>query len=409
MLEEPLSMSIQGEIEQLYSTPEWQKLLSCIQCGTCTATCPYGEYMDYPPRKIIALLKVGRVDEVVKSRSILKCVSCYACQLKCPRGIKLTDVLLPTIKAKLFERIVDMPPELQKSFENTLKYGNPMGESPRKRADWVKRSKVPVRILKDDPAPVDVLWIVECYPSYHPRGIDTTLATARIFHRLGVDYAILGNEERCIGDCAGYFGEFGLQDTLIEHALSQFGKYKFNKIVTSGTHAFNTFQRSYPKYDFKTPFHHVMPYIATYLSKLEPFLKKSLNHTVTFHDPCCLGRCVGAMMPECFYHQPRLLLSKIPGLKVVEMAHNRETSLCCGGGGGGMWLDTYFSEEGMERLSEKVVKEAVATGADILAVSCDYEISRFEDAIKVLNLEDKLKVKDVMELLDESAGGEDSI
>jgi len=365
--------------------------------------------MEYTPRQIIAMLRAGLVDEVLKTESGLKCVECYSCQAKCPRGIKLTDVLLPLIKGKLFESMVDMPQELQKSFENTLRYGNPMGESPRKRIDWVKKSKVPIRILPKDPAPVDVLWVVECYPSYHPRGNDVAVATARLFQRLGIDFAILGEDERCIGDCAGYFGEFGLQETLIEHGLLQFEKYEFNKIVTSGGHAYNVFQRWYPRYDFVKPVHHAVPFLAQYLPKLKPFLKKTLNYTVTYHDPCCLGRCVGiGMDTECFYVQPRQLLPAIPGIKLAEMAHTMDNSLCCGGGGGGMWLDTYFKEKGMERLSEEVVKEAVATGADILAVSCDYEISRFEDAVKVLGYDDKIIVRDVIELLDESAGGEES-
>ena len=409
MMDEQPKSTVQEDIERLFLLPEGQRVLSCIQCGTCAGTCPHGEYMDYTPRKIIAMLRAGQVDEVINSKSMLKCLSCYACQLKCPRGIKLTDVLLPIIKGKVFESIVEMPPELQRSFENTLRYGNPMGESPKKRAEWTKNSKVPVRILKENPAPVDVLWIVECYPSYHPRGIDVTLATARTFHRLGIDFAILGEEERCIGDCAGYFGEFGLQEALIDYSLNIFRKYKFNRIVTSGSHAFNTFQRWYPRYDFNIPVHHAMPFIATYIDRLKPFLKKPLNYTVTYHDPCCLGRCVGVSLPECFYHQPRILLSSIPGIKVVEMVHHRENSICCGGGGGGMWLDTYFKAEGMERLSERVVKEAVAAGADVLAVSCDYEISRFEDAVKVLGLEEKIKVRDIMELIDESAGGDETL
>jgi len=95
-------------------------------------------------------------------------------------------------------------------------------------------------------------------------------------------------------------------------------------------------------------------------------------------------------------------LKAIPGVKLVEMVHNRMNSICCGGGGGGMWLDTYFKAKGHERLSERRVKEAVATGADVLAVSCPYEVSRFEDALKVLGFDKKMVVRDVTELLDEA-------
>jgi Fe-S oxidoreductase len=92
-------------------------------------------------------------------------------------------------------------------------------------------------------------------------------------------------------------------------------------------------------------------------------------------------------------------------VKLVEMVHNRVNSTCCGGGGGGMWLDTFYRAQGQERLSERRIKEAIATGADVLAVSCDYEISRFEDALKVLGHDKKMVVRDVNELLVESMEG----
>jgi Fe-S oxidoreductase len=125
---------------------------------------------------------------------------------------------------------------------------------------------------------------------------------------------------------------------------------------------------------------------------------KKLNYIVTYHDSCCLGRHNGAL------EEPRNLLQAIPGIKLVEMYHNRINSLCCGGGGGGMWLDTYYKSKGMERLSERRIREAIATGADVLAVSCPYEISRFEDALKVMGHENKIAVRDVVELLAESLG-----
>ena len=97
-----------------------------------------------------------------------------------------------------------------------------------------------------------------------------------------------------------------------------------------------------------------------------------------------------------------MLLEAVPGVKLVEMPHNRINSICCGGGGGGMWLDTYYKAKGHERLSERRVREAVATGADVLAISCPYEVSRFEDALKVLGCDDKMVVRDVGELLAEA-------
>lgn len=386
-------------LETLQETLEGRKVLTCIQCGVCAGTCPYGDVMEYPPRRIIGMLRAGQIEDVFRSESLLQCVACYACMAKCPRGIRLTEVLLPLIKEQVFLRLPEVPAELQKALENTLRYGNPMGESPRKRAAWAKTSQVPIRILPEDPRPVDVLWFVECYPSYHPRGQDASRATARILHALGIDFAILGNEEKCAGECTRLLGERGLFDSLMEYHMGVFRKYQFRRIVTSGAHAYDAFKYQYPAVGFQYEVEHITPFLARHLEQLKPLLTRRLNYVVTYHDSCCLGRHNG------FYEEPRAVLQAIPGVKLVEMAHNRANALCCGGGGGGMWLDTYFKAKGYERLSERRVKEAIATGADVLAVSCPYEVSRFEDALKVLGYDRKMVVRDVVELVAEAMGG----
>lgn len=383
-------------LDNLLATAEGRELLSCIQCGTCAGTCPYGEVMDYPPRRIIGLLREGMVEEVLGSESLLNCVSCYACMAKCPRGLHLTDLLLPLIKEQTFVRLAEVPAELQKALENTLRYGNPLGESPRKRTAWTATAGVPVRVLAQDPRPVDVLWFVECYTSYHPRGQDNSRATARLFQALGVDFAILGHEEKCAGECGRLVGETGLFDTLAEANLKIFGKYRFNRIVTSGAHAYDALRYHYAPRGLAGELEHTTPFFARHLDALRPRLTRRLGYTVTYHDACVLGRHNG------FYEEPRRLLGAIPGVKLVEMAHNRINSWCCGGGGGGMWLDTYYKEKGYERLADRRVREAVATGADVLAVSCPYEVSRFEDSLKVLGFDKRMVVRDVVELLAEA-------
>lgn len=383
-------------LENLHEFPEGRKVLSCMQCGACAGTCPYGDVSAYPPRRIIAMLRAGELEEVFQSDSLLNCVACYACLAKCPRNIRLTEVLLPLVKEQTFLRLPEVPAELHRALQNTLRYGNPSGESPRKRSAWLQTVDIPVRILAEDPRPVDVLWFVECQNSYHPRGQDISRATVKLFHALGVDFAILGNEEKCAGECARLLGETGLFDTLTDYNIAIFHKYRFNRIVTSGAHAYDAFKYQYPASGFRYPVEHVMPFLAGMVDRLKPLLTRRLNYTVTYHDSCCLGRHNG------YYEEPRRLLNAIPGIKLVEMVHNRINAICCGGGGGGMWLDTYYKAKGYERLSERRVREAAATGADVLAISCPYEVSRFEDAIKVLGLDGKLIVRDINELLVES-------
>jgi Fe-S oxidoreductase len=385
-------------LETLYATPEGRRVLSCMQCGMCAGTCPHGEYMDFPPRRIIQMLRAGLIEEVFRSESLLNCVACYACMAKCPRNIQLTEVLLPLVKQEVFVNLPQIPAELQTALQNMLRYGNPDGYSPKKRADWVKTAEVPIHILPDDPRPVDVLWFVECNPSYHPRGQDASRAVAKLFNVLGVDFAILGNEERCAGECARLVGEAGLFDTLRERNVGVFRKYQFNRVVTNGAHAYDAFKYIYPPYGFNYPLDHTTTYFAKHLDELKPRLTKKLGYTVTYHDNCCLSR------HNELYEEPRALLQAIPGIRLVDMTHNRLNTLCCGGGGGGMWLDSYYKSKGMERLSDRRAKEAVATGADVLAISCPNEVSRFEDSLKVMGYENKMIVRDVMELLAESLG-----
>lgn len=383
-------------LDGLLATPAGRELLSCIQCGTCAGTCPYGEVMRHTPRRLIGMLREGLIEEAIASDDLLNCVSCYACWAKCPRGLRLTDVLIPVVKEQVFLKLAQVPSELQDSLSNTLRYGNPMGESPRKRAAWTAGAGVTVPTLKDLGRAVDVLWIVECYASYYPRGQENARATARVLNALGVDFAILGAEEKCAGECARLVGEKGLFDTLREQNIATFGRYEFGSLLTSDPHAYDAFAFVYPFLGLGRPVAHTTPFVASRLDALRPLLTKQLGYTITYHDSCVLGR------HSHMHDAPRALLGALPGVKLTEMTHNRDNTICCGGGGGGMWLDTFYKEKGHPRLSDRRVEEALATGADVLAVSCPYEVPRFEDSLKVLGGDDRMVVRDVMELVAEA-------
>jgi Fe-S oxidoreductase len=373
-----------------------EKFRQCIQCGMCVGSCPNGYFMDYPPRKFIAALRANMLKRVIQSNTAWTCISCFNCSLRCPSGIKITDVLIPNLREEILLEGKTTPQEVQKALENTSRYGNPLGESPRKRADWTKEIGIPVKVLPQASESVEVLWFVECYPSYNPRNILTSQAFARILNALKVNFGILGHEEFCAGDDVRLVGEKGLFEMLIEHNTKILNKYKFDFILFTDPHGYNAFKNEYPKFGVQYETMHYTEFLVDKIDKLKSLFKKKLNGTVTYHDPCYLGRRNGE------YEAPRELLKAIPGLKLVEMPRNRENALCCGGGGGGIWLDSYIREHSKERLSEKRVKEAYSTGANILAVACPYDMSRFEDAIKITGYEGKLIVKDIIELIDEA-------
>jgi len=348
--------------------------------------------MDYPPGKMISMLRADMFEKVIETDSVWMCISCYACTEVCPKLIPLTPGLMTQAKEQLL-LAGNIPTELQSAFEFSQRYGNPLGESPRKRADWTKGITPEVPIMKTISKPVDVLWFVGDYPSYHPRVQLTSKSMAKILKALDIDYGILGREENSDGDSQRLAGERGLFEILAEKNGKIFDKYEFGEIITTDPHAYNAFKNEYPKLGISYPVRHYTEFLTEYLDQLIPLLVVENEAKVTYHDPCYLGRANGV------YDAPRTLIEAIPGVEIIEMSHNRETSLCCGGGGGGMWLDGFQWEKAHVRLSEWRIREAVTAGADILAVACPYEPPRFEDASKMVQGAGNLIVKDVIELI----------
>ena len=383
--------------EVLESTPNGERLKQCLQCGDCSGICPFGYIMIHPPSRMIAHLRADRFEKVLANDTVWMCVSCYACTSVCPAQIPLTPGLMARTKEE-FILAGNVPTELQSALENSQRYGNPLGESPRKRADWVNGIIPEVKIMGKVRSKVDVLWFVGDYPSYHPRVQLITKALAKVLNTLGVDYGILGPEEYSDGDSQRLAGERGLFEMLAEKNGMAFSKYEFKEIITTDPHAYNAIKNEYPRLDISYPIQHYTEFLAGRLDQLKPLLKHEVKAKVAYHDPCYLGRA------NEIYDQPRALLQAIPGLELVEMAHNHKNSLCCGGGGGGMWLDGFQWEKAHVRLSEWRINEALAVGTEILAVACPYESPRFEDAAKTVPGAGQIKVKDIAEILVEAMG-----
>jgi len=383
-------------LKKLAAGGDGEPALGCMQCGLCAASCPLGEAMEFPPRKLILQAGSDNLDKLLASPALWMCVACYTCSSRCPRKIELSDALWPALRDQALQRGFQPPSELQETFQNLFKYGNTLGKSPRQRLDWAKDLEVRVLDLTKEPRPVDVLWLVGCYPSYYPRNQVVTRAFARILTELGLTWGVLGAKEKALGECDRMFGEEGLFESLVDENRRLFEKCDFQSIVTLDPHAYRALEHFYPRYGVQYPSQHYTTFLAERLNQLKPLLVKPVAAKVTYHDNCCLGRRCGC------YDPPRAILQVIPGIELVEMPRNRESALCCGGGGGGMWLDAHITAHGGRRLSDDRIREAAGTGAEILAVSCPYELSRFEDSAKVAGLEGRLKVRDIVELLAES-------
>ncbi|MCL4396511.1 MAG: (Fe-S)-binding protein [Chloroflexi bacterium] len=378
--------------ETLHQGPKGERIRNCLQCGMCSGVCPFGNVMDYTPSRMIAALRSEVFERVMSTDTVWMCVSCYACTEACPAAIPLTSNLMTRVKEELL-LAGKVPAELQIALENSQRYGNVLGLSARKRADWTKGILARVPVMGKDKKAAQVLWFVGDYASYHPRVQATSRAFASILNALGIDFAILGPDEVSDGDSQRLAGERGLFEMLAAKNGQGLSKYSFDEIVTTDPHAYNALKNEYPALGVAYPVKHYTQFLAERLADLKPLLKRRLEGKVTFHDPCYLGRANGV------YDEPRALLGALPGAELVEMAHNRKTSLCCGGGGGGMWLEGFHWEKAHARTSEWRVQEAITSGADTLAVACPYETPRFEDATKTVRAAAGLVVKDIAELL----------
>jgi Fe-S oxidoreductase len=394
------SMSSETFFTSLYEVPDGERIRACLQCGSCSGVCPYGFAMNYPPRAIIAALRADDLTPVIENETIWLCVSCFACSHVCPAQIPLTNGLLMRLKSELLLR-GKAPTELITAMANSRRYGNALGESPRKRAEWTQDLSPAVPILARLREPVELLWYVGDYASYHPRVQRVSQAMAKILQALNIKFGILGPEEQSDGDAQLLAGERGLFEMLAMKNARAINKYEFNEIVTTDPHAYNVIKNEYPALGFPYPVKHYTQFLAERLDQLGPLLKREQPYRVTYHDPCALGRAHN----NDIYDEPRQILEAIPGLTLVEMPHNRDKSICCGGGGGGMWLDGFSWEQTHTRTSDWRIAEALGVHAQVLAVACPYETPRFEDAVKSTGHEDELVVKDIAELLADALDG----
>ncbi|HSL26459.1 MAG TPA: heterodisulfide reductase-related iron-sulfur binding cluster [Acidimicrobiia bacterium] len=381
-----------SQLDRVTGLPGGESMGWCYQCAQCIAVCPVDHVGSYGPRKIYRNLQLGM--DLFTSPDLWLCTTCGNCLRVCPKEVNFLDIMPAVRQEAVLAGYV--PKELQDVFEKTARYGNPLGQNPKRRHAWTKGLDVEVPLISELGRKVQVLWWVSDYPSYHPRGMNASRSLARVLHRLGVDFAILGPDEYHDGDSMLRAGEPGLFEMLADHNIEVLNRYDFDLLVTTDPHAYNAFLHEYPARGGAYDVVHYSRFLADRIAQLG--LSEQVARKVTFHDPCYLGRHNGE------YQAPRDLINALPGVEFVEMWRVKENGYCCGGGGGGMWLDGHAAGHQRMRLSEKRVLEAIETGADTLCVVCPYEVSRFEDAVKSTNNDGRLDVRDIAELLAEALG-----
>jgi len=361
----------------------------CYQCGKCDVVCPWNRVRNFSIRKIVWQANLGIPD--IEYEDIWRCTTCGSCPSHCPRGVEQIEVGVAVRRLAASYEVFPASVKPVRGVSASLRAdGNPLNEERAKRDAWA--AGLGVKPFEEG---MEVLWFVGCYLSYDPRMQKVAVATAKLLDRAGVEFGILGTRESCCGESIRKAGNEDVFRTLARENIKTFIDQGVKRILVSSPHCYHTFVNEYSEFMVHFDVVHVSQYLAELIESGRLELSGELAKRVTWHDPCYLGRHNGVYAP------PREVLAKLRGVDFVEMADSGPDSFCCGGGGGRIWMETPKEE----RFSDLRVAQALDVGAEVLATSCPYCISNFEESRLAIEDEAALEVKDITEVVLESLDG----
>jgi len=390
----------------------WKDLLdldACTECGRCTEVCPantMGKALS--PRDIILhlrdLLHAGdapfdsenkeaappMVDPstAVSPEALWECTTCAACVAACPVYIEQMPKIIDLRRYLVMEE-ADFPETIQEAVMSLENRGHPFRGVQATRLDWAEGLDVPLISEKKD---AEVLLWVGSAGALQEHGQKETRALAQLLKRAGVNFAILGREEKSTGDLARRVGNEFLFETLAQGNIETLDRYGVKTIVTPCPHAFNTLCNEYPRLGGNYKVYHHTEYLVRLVQEGRLSVVDPSNRRIAFHDPCYLGR------HNDIFDAPRILLEISSGSAPIEMEKSREDSFCCGGGGG-----MSFAEEPPEkRVNRERARQALETQPDVVAVACSFCRTMLEDGINALKGDRDIQVVGVAELLCEA-------
>ena len=380
-----------------YTDYTWRQLIdgwSCTSCARCQDVCPaYASGKGLNPMQVIhdvrdyanehapLLLSGGQPEETMMQRitdeAVWACTTCNACVDVCPLYIehvpKLTD-----LRRNAVMETMEYPDQLNVAFDNMDSASNPYGFGSHERADWAADLDVKVG------EPAEYIYFVGCAASFDERNQKVARSTISLLKEAGLDVGILGMQEGCSGDPARRAGNEFLFQMLAETNMMTFQELGVKRIVASCPHCFHTLGKEYGDYggDELEVFHH-----SEILAKLQeegklPQVEKN-DRSVTFHDPCYLGR-IGGVIDE-----PRDVIGGVD----VETENHGQDSFCCGAGGAQMWME----EDADKRVNVIRAAELAETGCDTVAVGCPFCSIMVKDGLDAVGAE--MEVMDVAEIL----------
>ena len=392
----------------------WKGLLdmaTCTECGRCQSQCPaWHTEKPLSPKLLIMAMRdhalanigtekasekiVGNAHENAISLDVLwSCTTCGACVEECPVDIEHVDHI---VNMRRFQVLVEseFPTELGNTFRNLEKAGNPWGANRADRDAWIKEVDFPITVIESViPEDVEYLFWVGCAGAYEERAKKTTKAVAELLYMSGVSFGVLGKKETCTGDPARRSGNEFLYQILsrenIETLQETFGTRGVKKVVVTCPHCFTTIGRDYKQQGFELQMVHHTQLLNQLVKegRLKPIAPAAAEaKKLTYHDPCYLGR------HNQIYEPPRELLESA-GVAVTEMPRNQERSFCCGAGGGRMWMEEKIGT----RINLNRVDEAIATGAEEVAVGCPFCRVMISDGM--VAKESSVEVLDVAQIM----------
>ncbi len=400
-----------GDIEQL----TWKEMLdgyACTECGRCTSVCPANiTGKPLSPRKIIMnirdrvaqkapLVKNGKeiphdveagklVSEAyITDNELWACTSCMACVQECPVNIEHVNAIID-MRRYLVQSESRFPEELATVFGNMENNGAPWAFPQSDRLKWAEGIDVPVAASKQE---FDVLYWVGCAGSFDARYQNVSRSVAQILNKAGVNYAVLGTEEKCNGDSARRLGNEFLAQTMIKENVQTLAQYKFKKILVSCPHCLQTIGNEYKAFGADYEVVHHSEFIGDLISgkKIEIDDSKKTNKKITYHDSCYLGRY------NNIYDEPRDLINLTNNGELAEMERSGDKGLCCGAGGGRMWMEEKL---GHKKVNIERTEEALSLNPEIISTACPFCMTMMTDGVKEKGKNEEVKVKDFAELI----------
>ncbi|GMU96549.1 MAG: Fe-S oxidoreductase [Ignavibacterium album] len=395
-----------SDIEEL----SWKQILdgySCTECGRCTDACPaHTVGKSLSPREIIVNIRQRTKDKAplvvdnitdeeifskklvhdyVKDIELWECTTCMACVQECPVMIEHLDSIID-MRRYLVLTESEFPSNLNNVFKSLETNFTPWAFNQADRAAWAEGMNI--KTLSED-SNGEVLFWVGCAGSFDDRYKKVTKAFATIMQKAGVDFRILGTEEKCNGDTARRLGNEYLAQTLMQENIATLNSYNVKKIVTACPHCFHSLKNEYPQFGGNFEVKHHSEFINELLNDGKLQLKDSTEKKeITYHDSCYLGRY------NEVYDAPRNVINS-SSFEIKEMNRNKSRGFCCGAGGGRMFLE---DEEG-GRINEERTREALATGVNTIASACPFCMTMLNDGVKHFEKQESVQVKDIAEII----------